>query len=892
MLTSLVLAACLTAAPQPAVAGVIAAQLGDPAARVQLDRFGQLRLATGQLGYLDDRREALQTFLLERAPALGLRGDEQLRAISDLREPGFGLRHVRVERTIHGVPVAFDQVRVHSGPTGLVYAMESELSPLSQFEYRAPTITPWRAIQLAEGGFQGKLLEPTRTELVILGESLEGVKGTHLAYKTRVAFPPRPGKVPVIEDDYIDAHTGAVLARIPKVYTEGTSTPMTLPTLDGSTATVNVDQFSDGVLLKDISRPNGPIVYTIDLKNNGSIYSVPNVNSAFPDSQSMSGEPGSVAANVKLSVDFYASEFGWDHWDFSTATAGPGGLLAGMAHEGDNLANAYFTTLTSNGSVFGTMHYGDGDGSNILNTAKCLDVSGHELGHGVVEGTAGLVYHNQSGALNEHFADVFGWMLKNHNGQANDYIGDQCVGSNLAPALRDMCNPGSVPDAQPGDMAHYQQLPDDDAHDHGGVHGNSGIPNHAACLFRNAEQGFGKLGAIWFRALRDHMGPTASFNEMVSATTTACKELMTAGTAVQSDCDNLVNAWAAVGLATPVPTSGSCPANSTANGSGCLCNAGYQPDASGNCVAVAAQSCPAHAHVDSASGSCYCDTGYAVSADGKSCEPLNQGGCAAHSHQEGGSCVCDPCYAYQGPQPGQETSSCVQVPSCTVCTDPAASDSSGCPCVPGLSRDANGKCTVGTAGNCGNENFAGRCVGQVLIYCDDKTNGVAGEKVVVSDCSSVAGYSCGPDTANGGFNCLVTSSHCGSTPVTGTCNGNTASYCSSGTVQTTDCGGPCITFPYVYQGTTYTYDYCNPCSGGQLPAADGVPNADGSVRCVAASATTTSGSTGGSSGGTGTTSSSAGSGGGAKSGCGATGDGASMGLILGLVGLALSRRKR
>jgi hypothetical protein len=154
--------------------------------------------------------------------------------------------------------------------------------------------------------------------------------------------------------------------------------------------------------------------------------------------------------------------------------------------------------------------------------------------------------------------------------------------------------------------------------------------------------------------------------------------------------------------------------------------------------------------------------------------------------------------------------------------------------------------------------------------------------VVVSDCSTDPTKSCGPDPVNGGYDCVLTANHCGSTPITGVCQGNMASYCNSGTVQTTDCGSACISFPYVYQGTSYTYNYCNPCGAGQVPAADGLPNTDGSVRCVAATGATT-GSTG--------TSGTTGSGGGTKSGCGSTNDGASVVLILGMVGLALSRRK-
>ncbi len=45
---------------------------------------------------------------------------------------------------------------------------------------------------------------------------------------------------------------------------------------------------------------------------------------------------------------------------------------------------------------------------NADKLAGALDVVAHEMTHAVVNTTADLVYQNQSGALNESFADIFG----------------------------------------------------------------------------------------------------------------------------------------------------------------------------------------------------------------------------------------------------------------------------------------------------------------------------------------------------------------------------------------------------------------------------------------------------------------------------------------------------
>ena len=54
------------------------------------------------------------------------------------------------------------------------------------------------------------------------------------------------------------------------------------------------------------------------------------------------------------------------------------------------------------------MTYGDGDGVACKPLSGGLDVVGHELTHGVTEFTSGLIYENESGALNESFSDMMG----------------------------------------------------------------------------------------------------------------------------------------------------------------------------------------------------------------------------------------------------------------------------------------------------------------------------------------------------------------------------------------------------------------------------------------------------------------------------------------------------
>ena len=159
------------------------------------------------------------------------------------------------------------------------------------------------------------------------------------------------------------------------------------------------------------------------------------------------------------------------------------------------------------------MAYGDGDGVMFRSFTGSLDVVGHELTHGVESFTSNLVYRNQSGALNEHFADVFGVLVRQWQKGETALKASWVVGAEvLVPAptrrgIRDMEHPGTAfvndpdlgTDPQP---AHMSKL-FTGRFDRGGVHINSGIPNRAFVLVAQALKGnaWDVAGHIWYDTL-------------------------------------------------------------------------------------------------------------------------------------------------------------------------------------------------------------------------------------------------------------------------------------------------------------------------------------------------------------------------------------------------------
>jgi hypothetical protein len=109
------------------------------------------------------------------------------------------------------------------------------------------------------------------------------------------------------------------------------------------------------------------------------------------------------------------------------------------------------------------------------------------LTHAVTERSAGLLYYNQSGAMNESFSDIFGETidldrrLRERRGGVRWNMGEDLpIG-----AIRNMMNPNTFGDPGQDERRAYfkcRRQAWTDPTRHGGVHRNSGIPNHAYAL--------------------------------------------------------------------------------------------------------------------------------------------------------------------------------------------------------------------------------------------------------------------------------------------------------------------------------------------------------------------------------------------------------------------------
>ncbi|MEV4685189.1 M4 family metallopeptidase [Streptomyces kurssanovii] len=229
---------------------------------------------------------------------------------------------------------------------------------------------------------------------------------------------------------------------------------------------------------------------------------------------------------------------------------GAGLPLDASVHYDEKYGNAFW-----NGEQ---MVFGDGDGEIFLDFTVAVDVIAHELAHGLTQYTANLSYFGQPGALNESVSDVLGSLVKQRTLGQSAEEADWLIGAGLlAPrvegvALRSMKAPGTAydddvlgKDPQPATMEDYVRT----GRDNGGVHINSGIPNHAFYLLatRLGGRAWERAGQIWFDVLTGgKLTVDADFGSFARLTVAAAAARYGEG----EEHEAVLKAWSQVGVKT------------------------------------------------------------------------------------------------------------------------------------------------------------------------------------------------------------------------------------------------------------------------------------------------------------------------------------------------------
>lgn len=334
---------------------------------------------------------------------------------------------------------------------------------------------------------------------------------------------------------YIDAQDGSVLFLSNKIQ-DANSTGTAVTGYSG-TRTIITDSYNGSYRLRETTRGNG--VQTFNL-NKGTDYG--NATD-FTDADNNWN-------NVNADLDQYATDAHWGlemTYDYflnvhnRNSIDNNGMLLQAYIHYDIDYFNAFW-----DGQV---MTFGDGDNNNPL---VSLDICGHELSHGITENTAGLIYQNESGALNESFSDIFGTTIEFYT---KPTTGNWLMGDEIGSAFRNMSDPNANGDPDTYNGTNWYT----GTQDNGGVHTNSGVQNFWYYLLCQGGSGTNDIGnaynvtgigmddarQIAYRSLTNYLGATSNYADARFYSIQAAIDIFGPCT---PQVISTTNAWYAVGV--------------------------------------------------------------------------------------------------------------------------------------------------------------------------------------------------------------------------------------------------------------------------------------------------------------------------------------------------------
>ncbi|MGP4071113.1 M4 family metallopeptidase [Piscibacillus sp. B03] len=451
-----------------------------------------------------------KAYLNKQKNKLGIQKTEENLKAKKVETDELGMTHVRFNQEKNGIPIEGTEVIVHFNDQNEVVAMNGHVSEENALENldTTPKLSANEAMEIAKTDVKApkELRYKPKSELVVY--PFEGEN--YLAHKVNVTFmSDDPGNWFV----YVDAHSGQVIDKLNALHPleeyemedhKGVGTGVHGEHRgDLHMSRTKADGDSTKFMLADHSHEGLEGIFTYDYKT-GEL--VTNESASFKEEEHAPGVDAHY--NSEQVYDYYKEAHDRNSLDDE------GMAIVSYVNFGNNYNNAFW-----NGRH---MTYGNGDGDFLVPLSAGLDVAAHEMTHGVITNTANLVYRNQSGALNEAYADIFGAIIDDENWElGEDIMGPGAIEDGRT-ALRSLSDPSKFPVNEayipygngegmyPSHMDEYYDLPW--YLDNGGVHINSSIINHAAYLTAQ-EIGREALGQIYYRALVHYLTPNSDFQE-------------------------------------------------------------------------------------------------------------------------------------------------------------------------------------------------------------------------------------------------------------------------------------------------------------------------------------------------------------------------------------------
>ncbi|MGN9163281.1 M4 family metallopeptidase [Clostridium sulfidigenes] len=518
------------------------------------DETVELKENDGQVflsGELSDKKVPSESsatkFLQENKDIFGIDNAKEELKVLEVNKDDIGDTFVKFAQVIEGTEVDNSLINVHYDKNGVIVSVNGNLEENKEITtLGSKDISPEEAIKIAKGQFKDKTIKntPKVTDKIIVTK--DGVN--YEVYKINIFFmEPTIGNY----DVFVEVNSGKVIKTENKIRFNTAVTGTGTDVL-GETRELNLNQSGDQYQM--INLTNHGNIYNYDMKKDIDITKrtvVSNSTGQFTNEDDKA--PVSAHYNADKVLSFYKNLFNRNSIDDN------GMIIESHTHFNSDYNNAFWlgNAIIDGVSVSGSMFYGDGDGEEFTYLSGDLDVVGHEMTHGIVEYTAGLVYEYQPGALDESMADVFGVLISSYNkynvanggtwkfDPADWVVGDDIYTPNIqGDALRSLADPTLY--GQPAHMDNYVTgLPNTEDGDYGGVHDNSGIPNKAAYnIAKNI--GMDKTAKIYYRALTQYMHPDTNFQQAAYCLAQAAADLYGKGS---NEITAIKNSFASTGVA-------------------------------------------------------------------------------------------------------------------------------------------------------------------------------------------------------------------------------------------------------------------------------------------------------------------------------------------------------
>ncbi len=451
-------------------------------------------------------------------------------------------QHIPVENSMYIVGVKDGKLREMNGQILLQFP--------NAFTNPTPSLTPQQAVQASlrkvsaqlyawqdqeiENRIKDQMKDPKATFIpkatLVWYNPAEEIdpNGMQLCYKVDVY-----ARQPLSRADYfVNAKTGEIVGKHDKI--QFSDVVSKAQTAYSGVRRIHSDYTGTNLRLRDYTKGNGVITVHGEFGMRGQDYISTTKNWSFAnqDQAALDAHYG-----VGQTWSFYWENFNRNSYD------GNGTALYSYVNDPTYIDNAFW-----DGSAMNFNKRSNGEPGGVTG----IDVTGHELTHGVTQTTSGLIYSKESGAINESMSDIFGKLVQFWS-KPDDI--NWLMSNDMDWIIRDMSNPNAQgqPDTYKGTYWYGGIF------DNGGVHTNSGVGNFMFYLLVNGGVGtndngdsynvnaigFKKAASIIYRTNTVKLTPSSNYANWRDACISAASDLYGASSPVVTQ---VMNAWHAVGV--------------------------------------------------------------------------------------------------------------------------------------------------------------------------------------------------------------------------------------------------------------------------------------------------------------------------------------------------------